>query len=96
MPHIVLTEEQARVLRETTLAVELRDEQGRVLARVPPPSEEEIIERVKQNREANLPRYSAAEVEARLRRLEEISRERQLDEATVRDLLRRMRAGEQV
>ena len=31
-----------------------------------------------------------------LRRLEEISRERQLDEATVRELLRRMRAGEEV
>jgi hypothetical protein len=94
MPHIVLTEEQARVLRQTTLAIELRDEQGRVLARVPPPTEEEIIERIKWNRDANLPRYSARDVQARLRRLEEISQQEDLDEAGVRELLRRMRAEE--
>ena len=96
MPHITLTDEQARVLRETTLAVELRDGQGRVLARLPPPTEEEIVARIKQDREANHPRYPSSEVQARLRRLEEIARERELDEATVRELLRRMRAGEEV
>jgi hypothetical protein len=94
MPHIVLTEEQARVLQQTTLAVELRDDQGRVLARVPPPSEEEIIERVKGNRDAGLPRYSAQDVHSRLRKLEEISQREPLDEARARELLRRMRAEE--
>jgi hypothetical protein len=94
MPHIVLTEEQARVLQQTTLAVEFRDEQGRVLARIPPPTEEEIIERIKRNRGANLPRSPARDVHAHLQRLEEISRHEPLDEAKVRELIRRMRAEE--
>src|SRR5690349_4097752 len=93
MPHIVLTAEQARVLEQTTLTVEVRDEQGRVPARIPPPSEEEIIERVKRNRVLNVPRYPAEEVEARLRRLDEIGKQEDLDEARVMDLLRRMRVG---
>jgi hypothetical protein len=92
MPHIVLTEEQARVLQQSTLAVELRDEQGRVLARVPPPTEEEIIERIKRNRNGNLPRYPAREVQSRLRRLEEISQQEELDEGRAKELIRRMRA----
>ena len=99
MPHIVLTADQARVLEESTLEVELRDERGRLLARIPPPSEAEIIERLKRiqlNRDPNSPRYSSAEVQARLRKLEEISRREELDEAKVRDLLRRLRAGEEV
>jgi hypothetical protein len=99
MPHIVLTADQARILEVTTLEVEVRDEEGRVLARIPPPSEAEIIERIKRNQlngDPDSPRYSSAEVQARLHRLEEISREEGLDEAKVRDLLRRMRAGEEV
>jgi len=98
MPHIVLTADQARVLEESTLEVEVRDEQGCLLARIPPPSEAEIIERIKRlqsNRDPNSPRYSSAEVQSRLRRLEEISRREELDEAKVRDLLHRMRAGEE-
>jgi hypothetical protein len=94
MPHIVMTEEQARILEQTTLAVELRDEQGRILARVPPPTEEEIIERIKRNRGTSLPRYSAHDVHARLQRLEEISQHETVDEARARELIRRMRAEE--
>ncbi len=99
MPHIVLTADQARVLEESTLEVEVHDEQGRLLARIPPPSEAEIIERIKRNQlncDPNSPRYSSAAVQARLRRLEEISHREDLDEAKVRELLRRMRAGEEV
>jgi hypothetical protein len=99
MPTIVLTAAQARVLDESTLEVEVRDEQGRLLARIPAPSEAEIIERLKRNQfrgDPNRPRYSSAEVQARLRRLEEISRREELDEAKVRELLDRMRAGEEV
>ena len=46
MPYIVLTADQARVLEESTLEVEVHDEQGRLLARITPPSEAEIIERI--------------------------------------------------
>jgi hypothetical protein len=94
MPYIVLTEEQARVVQQTTLAVELRDEQGRVLARVPPPTEGEIVARVKWSRDAGLPRYSAQDVHARLCRLEEVSQREVVDEARARELIRQMRAEE--
>ncbi len=95
MPSIVLTEDQAHVLRQTTLAIELRDAQGRILARVPPPTEEEIIERIKGNRGEDLPRYSAQDVHARLLKLEEVAEQEELDESTVKEIFRRMlRAGE--
>jgi hypothetical protein len=94
MPHIVLTEEQAKILQQTTLAVEIRDEQGRVLARIPPPTEEEIIERIKRNRGADLPRSPGRNIHARLQKLEEMSQHESLDEARVRELLRQMRAEE--
>jgi hypothetical protein len=45
---------------------------------------------------ADGPRYPAAEVEARFQKLEEISRREKLSPAQVKDLLRRMRAGEEV
>jgi len=96
MPHIVLTPAQARVIEQTTLVVELRDEQGRILARIPPPSEQEIIERIKRNHREDQPRYAAADVQSRLARLQEIAQTEELDEARVKDLLHRMRAGEQV
>ena len=40
--------------------------------------------------------YPAEQVEARLRRLQEICEREDMDEAKMFDLLRRMRAGEQV
>ena len=42
------------------------------------------------------PRYPAADVEARFQKLEEISRRKNLGPAQVKELLRRMRAGEEV
>jgi hypothetical protein len=96
MPHIVLTEEQARVIEQTTLPVEVRDQRGRVLVQIPAASEEQIIERIGRNRDPNAPRYSSAEVLSRLQKLQEISEREELDEAKVKDLLRRMRAGEEV
>jgi hypothetical protein len=96
MPHIVLTEEQARVIERTTLPVEILDHQGRLLGKIPAPTEEQIIDRIGRNRDPNAPRYSSAEVLSRLQKLQEISEREELDEAKVKDLLRRMRAGEEV
>jgi hypothetical protein len=42
------------------------------------------------------PRYTSAEVQARLQKLNEIAQREELDENRVRELLRRMRAGEVV
>lgn len=98
MPHIVLTEEQARILAQAQGPVAVRDPQGRTLASVTPfdPGEVEAIERSKQALAAGGPGIPSAEVQAHLRKLEEISRREELDEAKVLELLRRMRAGEEV
>ncbi len=96
MPHIVLNAEQARVLEQAVQPVEVRDEQGRVLTRIPPLAEAAVVAEAKRRLAAEGPRYPAAEVEARLQKLEEISRREQLSPAQVKDLLRRMRAGEAV
>jgi hypothetical protein len=94
MPHIVLNAEQARIVERATTSVEIFDEQGRILAQIPAPSEDELIERIKRDRAAEVPRFPAEQVEARLRRLEAIRQQEGMDENKMRDLLRRMRAGE--
>jgi hypothetical protein len=94
-----LTAEQARILQETALELEVRDEAGSVLGRIPAPSETEIIARIKRSREhrdPNAPRSSSQEVLTRLHTLEDIRSREELDEPKVRELLRRMRAGEKV
>lgn len=96
MAHIVLTAEQVRVLEGATTDVEVRDEAGHVVVRIPAPSDEQIIERLKRDRMCDIPRYPAEQVEGRLRRLEEIRQAEGMDEARMRELLRRMRAGEEV
>jgi hypothetical protein len=93
---IILNPDQARVLDQATTPVEVCDESGRVLVRIPAPSEEQILERIRRERGSNVLRYPAEQVEARLRRLEEIRQQGGMDEPKMRDLLRRMRAGEQV
>ena len=96
MPFIVLNSEQARVLEQAVQPVEVRDEQGRILTRIPPLSEAAVVAEAKRRLAVKGPRYPAAEVEARFQKLEEISRHSNLGLAQVKDLLRRMRAGEEV
>lgn len=96
MPHIVLTSQQADVLERAREPVELRDEQGRVLARVLSALDEAVLAEVRRRRARNSPSYPAADVEARLQKLEEISQREPLDGARVKELLARMRAGEEV
>jgi antitoxin (DNA-binding transcriptional repressor) of toxin-antitoxin stability system len=98
MNHIVLTADQARVAREARGPVEVRDEQGRTVAHLTPlqPGDIEAIEQSKRARAAGGPRVPSDQVEAHLRRLGEIRQLEDLDEAKMLDLLRRMRAGEQV
>jgi hypothetical protein len=96
MPHIVLTQEQAAILSKALEPVELRDSEGRVLARVLSPLDEAALARFRDREGKPRRYYPAAEVEARLKKLEEISQRETLDPIRVRELLDRMRAGEDV
>lgn len=96
MPVIVLNAEQARNFREVGEAIEIRDEQGTTLARVLSPSDEAVVAEARRRLQSGNPCYPSSEVLARLRRLEEISQRKELDGPGVKELIRRMRAGEEV
>jgi pyruvate/oxaloacetate carboxyltransferase len=92
MAHIILNAEQVQVLEGATTAVEIRDPNGRVVAHVPAPTEQEIVERIQRERNAHSARFPADQVERRLQRLEAIRQQEGMDQARMRELLRRMRA----
>ena len=96
--HITLTPEQARVIQETTRFVEVRDEQGKTVGNLTllTPEDYEAIEHYKRTRGHNKPGIPSAQVQAHLRRLEEIRSTESMDRAEMHDLLRRMQAGEEV
>jgi antitoxin (DNA-binding transcriptional repressor) of toxin-antitoxin stability system len=98
MKHIVLTAEQARVALEAGEPVEVRDERGRTVAHLTPlhPADIEAIERAKRTRGLGGPRIPSDQVQAHLQRLGEIREREGMDEAKMLDLLRRLRAREQV
>jgi hypothetical protein len=99
MAEIILTEEQARILQQAGAPLSVRNPQGQLVATLKPldPQEVEAVERWKRTRGAPRGRsIPSSEVQAHLRRLEEIRQSEGLDEAKMRDLLRRMQAGEQV
>ena len=93
---IVLTEDQARILSQSNEVIELRDGQGNVLARVIPPSLEEEIAAARRSLASGKPRWPSDKVEALLARLTEIREREGMDEAKLRELLQRFRAGEPV
>jgi hypothetical protein len=97
MPHIILTAEQARIALGAGEPVEVRDEQGRTVAHLNPlhPADVEAIEQSKRSRSAGGQRVPSDQVQAHLQRLGEVRQRGAMDEATMLDLLRRMRAGEQ-
>src|SRR4051794_26905584 len=100
MPSVVLTEEQARVLRQSQGPVDVRDEQGRPIASMSllTPDDLEAIERYKRRKAEgrNRPPIPAAKVREHLQRLAEIRDREGLDEPKMLELLRRMQAGEEV
>ena len=98
MRRIVLTEEQARILAEAGGPVDVVDTQGRPVAsmRLLTAADLEAIERFKRRKPSDEPGVPSEQVQAHFRRLEEIRRHEELDLPKVLDLLRRMRAGEQV
>jgi hypothetical protein len=96
MSYIVLTMEQEQVVHQATEAIEVRDTGGRVLARILPAWETAIVEEARRRLATPGPRYTSAEVQGRLQKLNEIAQREELDENRVRELLRKMRAGEEV
>ena len=98
MSHIMLTDEQARILAQTQGPVAVRDQQGRTFATLTPldPADVAAIARSKQVLAAGEPGVPSADVQAHLRKLEEISQREELDEGKMLELLRRMRAGEAI
>jgi antitoxin (DNA-binding transcriptional repressor) of toxin-antitoxin stability system len=98
MKHITLTAEQAAIVREAGEALDVRDEHGLPLARLTPLSQADIemILKCRATRAKGNPKIPSAQVQAHLRRLEEIRQSKGMDEVKMKDLLRRMRAGEKV
>jgi hypothetical protein len=92
MPQIVLTDEQARVLADATETVELRNPEGHLIARLTVPFEDEIAE-ARRRLASSQPRWSSAQVQGLLSRLQEIRDAEGMDEAKLRDLLGKFRSG---
>lgn len=98
MPRIVLTEEQTRILAESKERVEVYDAQGRLMCFMDWLGKplEEIIAECKRRQASGERGIPGAQVQAHLRKLEEIRQREGMDEAKMKELLRRMRAGEEV
>jgi hypothetical protein len=99
MPRIVLTEEQMRILTEAGSPVDVVDSQGRPVAlmRVLTPEEIALVERWKRTRgERRGPSIPSEQVQALLRKFEEIDQREGMTREKMEDLLRRVRAGEPI
>jgi hypothetical protein len=98
MNYITLTPEQVQIVLQSKGPIAVRDERGRTIANLTPlnPEDIEAIERFKRHRAAGEPLIPSEQVQAHLRRLQEIRQREGMDEAKMLDLLRRMRAGEEV
>jgi hypothetical protein len=70
MPHIVLSEEQAKVVASALQPVQVRDAKGTVLGVIPSIWTEEDIAEAKRRLASNGPWYTTEQVLAHLRSLE--------------------------
>jgi hypothetical protein len=70
MPHIVVDNQQAKLISEATGDIEIRDPQGRHLGYVAHGFSDEDIAIARRRLESDLPRYSTREVLDHLRSLE--------------------------
>jgi hypothetical protein len=96
MPYITLTEEQARVVAGNPGSVEVRDPEGRLMAFLEPlnPDLAEIVEECRRRRADPGPRIPAENVEAMLRKFEEIEQNGGLTHKKMDEIVRRVQAGE--
>jgi hypothetical protein len=98
MSHITLTEDQARVLKETTGSIEIRDPHGRVLtfARALDPALVDTILECKRRLASGSPRIPSSRVKAFLQRCTEIDQTEGMTPEKMEELLRRVKGGEPV
>src|SRR4051812_16315268 len=71
VPHIVLSEEQARLVTTANEPVEVRDPNGNVIGRLEPSHLAEVIARCKRSAASPGPWYTGEQVQARLQALQE-------------------------
>ena len=96
MSHIVLTEEQTRIITESGNGIEVRDSQGRplgVLHRLSP-EEAAIIEKAKQRLQTPGPMIPGARVQAMLKTLDAMQQTEEVTRAKVEEVLRKVKSGE--
>src|SRR5579864_3508774 len=100
MQRIQLTEEQSRILAEAKGEnVEVYDCNGQLVSFMKwlePMDAEEVARHLRRRGLPKEPGIPSAQVQAHLRKLEEIRQREGMDEAKMRDILRRLRAGEEV
>jgi hypothetical protein len=99
MPRIVLNEEQSRILAESQETVEVYDSQGQLVSFLKwfEPIDAEALARHLQRRGLpKQPGVPATQVEALLRRFDEIDRTEGMTRERMEDLLRRVKAGEAI
>src|SRR5438552_2078713 len=95
MVQVILTEEQASVLQQVTEPIQLCDPSGRILRTLPPEYTKEYIAELKRRAASPGPFFTGAQVQARLRALEEEwDRTGGFDEAYMRDFLDRLNAAD--
>jgi hypothetical protein len=100
MQRIELTEEQSRILTEAKGEnVEVYDSNGQLVSFMKwlePMDAEEVARYLRRRGLPKQPTIPSAQVQAHLRKLEEIRQREGMDEAKMREILRRLRAGEEV
>ncbi|HJT75847.1 MAG TPA: hypothetical protein VJ739_01465 [Gemmataceae bacterium] len=93
MPEIILTEEQAKLVVQAVDPVAVRDAAGNFLGQIEPRLTPEVIAELKRWARSPGPRYTGAQVQARLLALQnEWDRTGGFDEAYARDFLARLDA----
>ncbi len=98
MTQIVLTEEQAHIVAGAGESVEVLDPRGGVLGflQLLDPELRETIRECQRRHASSAPRIPSEQVWAHLRKLEEVRQREGMDREKMHDLLRRLRAGEEV
>jgi hypothetical protein len=99
MQRIQLTEEQSRILAESKDNVEVYDSNGKLVSFLKwfePMDAEAIARHLRRRGLPKEPDIPSAQVQTHLRKLEEIRQREGMDETKMREILRRLRVGEEV
>jgi hypothetical protein len=95
MPEIILTEEQAKIVAQAIGPVTVRNPNGTVLGSFEPPLTPERIAELKRVARSPGPWYTGAQVQARLRALqEEWDRTGGFDQVYLREFMERLNAAD--